>query len=175
MLSSGALPLCLLPKGCGVCLLPKRLQGHEAGRSGYGSWASSSQPAGVKPSSSLHTEPVTCQIIACSRKENRNKQCRQFIKHASWLVQRQGPDKAFSFPVSFSCAEQAIQCELRPGGEAEMGRAGVWARLLQAADFSLGSRAASCTQAPLGEPRSPWEGQGVGSKDQRAHSLSLGF
>lgn len=57
-----------------------------------------------------------------------------------------------------------------------MGREGVWASLLPAADFTLGFRAASCTQAPLGEPCSPWEGQGFGQQ-RSAGSLvkSLGF
>lgn len=53
-----------------------------------------------------------------------------------------------------------------------MGREGVWASLLLAADFPLLSR----TQAPLGEPRSPWEGQGFGQQ-RSAGSLvkPLGF
>lgn len=57
-----------------------------------------------------------------------------------------------------------------------MGREGVWASLLLAADFTLGFRAASCTQAPLEEPHSPWEGQGFGQQ-RSAGSLakSLGF
>lgn len=68
-----------------------------------------SQPASVEPSGSLHTESVTCQIIARWSKENRNIQCRQFTKYDSRLVWKQGPGKAFSFPVSFSSAEQVIQ------------------------------------------------------------------
>lgn len=48
----------------------------------------------AEPAGASHPKPVTCQIIARSRKENRNTQCQQLTKYDSWLVQKQGPSKS---------------------------------------------------------------------------------
>ena len=89
--------------GCACCLRglwsvtspPQGSRGREAG-----SRADCSQPASMQLAGSLHTESVTGQIIARSRKGNRNIQCQQFTKYDSRLVWEQGPDNAL-FPCQF--------------------------------------------------------------------------
>lgn len=71
-------------KGVGVCRLPTPgLQDHKEGRQGHRQAVASQPAASTEPAGSLHAEPVTCQIIARLRKENRNIQCQQFTKYDS--------------------------------------------------------------------------------------------
>ena len=169
--------------GCACCLRglwsvtspPQGSRRREAG-----SRADCSQPASMQLAGSLHTESVTGQIIARSRKGNRNIQCQQFTKYDSRLVWEQGPNNAFSFLVSFPSAEQVIQWGLRPGEEAPR-----WVEraLRRGVSFLPGFYCSVLETSPIGgalrwdagSPREQGHGaalQDVSRKDHRAHQFS---